>query len=563
MKKLLGFALLGAVGYYLWKNHFARLFQPKDQVKEVLEEVRLKNEIGNDKRAVFLANQVPVSTIGDTPFAGTPLTAMSSPQIMEAKGLTLLPKGGTSSPNPFDRVVAWLNVLALLLAVQTASAAVPIGYNTNIVGVVPSSVSNLTLWLDAQKMSAISGSQVDTWRGLTGVATNAIAGPFYIPNALNGRPALRFYGTNFLGTTTDLFDVTYDTNFTIFIVQQLTNGSPASQISTSVPGGGFPWYSRFHGTDPRWLSVNLGTSFLSDSSSDSTYPTSARGTNTAHVVCYSYDGRRKIFGVNGYEEIEGAFGNSTMIGVLHIGGLPPATSFWMGEIAEVIVYKDALAATNRLGVMKHLMNKWGIIPAPSVVAFDGNSLTIGTGSTQAMSYPLQVADALGKNVITFNLGAVGQTTSNMQNGASTLLDVMFHPARPDNVLVAWEVTNDLFFSPINSSVAAFNNWVNYCNSRRAVGWKLASLTVLGRTNGPATQEADRLLVNAYMRTNDGRFCDRVIDVAGDNRIGDIGDIVGPYFATDAIHLNNAGYSIVATHVVKALRQMGSTNLFAP
>ncbi len=126
MKKILGFALLGAVGYYLWKNHFARLFQPKDQVKEVLEEVRLKNEIGNDKRAVFLANQVPTSTIGDTPYAGVPLTAMCSPQLMEAKGLTLLPKGGTSTPNPFDRVLSWLNVILLLLTVQVAGAAVPL-----------------------------------------------------------------------------------------------------------------------------------------------------------------------------------------------------------------------------------------------------------------------------------------------------------------------------------------------------------------------------------------------------------------------------------------------------
>ena len=109
MKKLLGFLLLGLVGYYLWKNHFARLFQPKDNVTEVLEEVRLKNEIGDNKRGVFLANQMPWASIGDTPYAGIPLTAMSDLQVSVPKSLVLLPKGGNTTSNPFDRVLSWLN----------------------------------------------------------------------------------------------------------------------------------------------------------------------------------------------------------------------------------------------------------------------------------------------------------------------------------------------------------------------------------------------------------------------------------------------------------------------
>ena len=50
LKQLLGFLLLGVVGYYLWKNHFAALFQPKDNVTEALEEVRLKAELDNQTR---------------------------------------------------------------------------------------------------------------------------------------------------------------------------------------------------------------------------------------------------------------------------------------------------------------------------------------------------------------------------------------------------------------------------------------------------------------------------------------------------------------------------------
>ena len=109
LKQLLGFLLLGVVGYYLWKNHFAALFQPKDNVTEALEEVRLKNEIGDNKRGVFLANQIPFATVGDTPYAGTPLTVMNDWQVSEPKRLVLLPKSGNTTSNPFDRVLNWLN----------------------------------------------------------------------------------------------------------------------------------------------------------------------------------------------------------------------------------------------------------------------------------------------------------------------------------------------------------------------------------------------------------------------------------------------------------------------
>jgi hypothetical protein len=129
MKRLIGYAILAVIGYYLWRNHFKRLFQPKDQVKEILEEVQTKNEIGDNKRAVYLANQIPTSTIGDTPYAGTPLTAFTADILRQPKDLQLLPKGGNTSKNPFDRVVAWLNVLVLLgtlAGAGVATAAVPI-----------------------------------------------------------------------------------------------------------------------------------------------------------------------------------------------------------------------------------------------------------------------------------------------------------------------------------------------------------------------------------------------------------------------------------------------------
>lgn len=175
MKRIIGYAILGVIGYYLWRNHFKRLFQPKDQVKEILEEVRTKNEIGDNKRAVYLANQVPTSTIGDTPYAGTPLTAFTADILREPKDLQLLPKGGNTSKNPFDRVVAWLNILVLLgtlAGAGVATAAVPMTTPaTNALG-----EDGWVFWDDFNKPLRRSGVMPDSPTGHRYLLIDSVAG---------------------------------------------------------------------------------------------------------------------------------------------------------------------------------------------------------------------------------------------------------------------------------------------------------------------------------------------------------------------------------------------------
>jgi hypothetical protein len=104
MKQLVGLALFGVLGWYLWKNWFSQLNKNNDPSVLAVEEVELKNEIGDAKRSVQLANEVPFATYGDSPYAGTPLTIFTAPILKSAKPLTYLPKG--SSQNPYDRI-AW------------------------------------------------------------------------------------------------------------------------------------------------------------------------------------------------------------------------------------------------------------------------------------------------------------------------------------------------------------------------------------------------------------------------------------------------------------------------
>jgi hypothetical protein len=100
IKRFLGLAIIAAVIYYVLKN--VRQVRP-DPSEEKQKEVDALQKIGNLKRDAALNAEVPISTLGETPYSGIPLTALVAPQLRKSKGTRLLPKG--AHKNPFDRVL--------------------------------------------------------------------------------------------------------------------------------------------------------------------------------------------------------------------------------------------------------------------------------------------------------------------------------------------------------------------------------------------------------------------------------------------------------------------------
>lgn len=183
---------------------------------------------------------------------------------------------------------------------------------------------------------------------------------------------------------------------------------------------------------------------------------------------------------------------------------------------------------------------------------DGNSLTFGNGSTAGHDYPTVVGTLVTGAVIT-NKGVGGQTTAAMIADASTDIDPLFAAAA---WVVCWEGTNDLFFGA--SAATAYSNLFSYCTSRRAVGFKVCIVTLLPRSDAstPGSFESDRQTVNTSLRMNRLSFADCIADVGGDPRIGDAGDQDDlTYYDGSHVHLNNAGYVIVATSVANAINSV--------
>ena len=183
----------------------------------------------------------------------------------------------------------------------------------------------------------------------------------------------------------------------------------------------------------------------------------------------------------------------------------------------------------------------------AILVCDGNSLTAGQGASNpaTTSYPARLdADAAFSTVTTYNLGVGAQETQDMIDDAASQVDPLYNGA-VDNILVAWEVGNDIFY---NGSVSgAITRFWSYCDARRAVGFKVIIIncpprdqaTDFGDTSGQYNtklQSANSQLADEWMSHADG-----YVDLAADSRFAGYNLT---YYDADKIHYTDAGYQVV-------------------
>lgn len=212
-------------------------------------------------------------------------------------------------------------------------------------------------------------------------------------------------------------------------------------------------------------------------------------------------------------------------------------------------------------------------PATLNIVCDGNSLIRGDGSTLGQNVCVQLAALapLNGQINVTNLGIDGQSTAQMRTN-STDVDGAYVDGKT-NVLILWEGTNSINFSA--TPQGAFNDLKSYCTDRLAKKpWKIIVMTTLPRRNQGATQaqtddynaklaEYNNLLLTGFASMG----ARAVIDVrkAGspfafaDYSLTSFQDAsVTPYWASEGaknIHLNNAGYGLIAGYMAEALQRL--------
>ena len=210
-------------------------------------------------------------------------------------------------------------------------------------------------------------------------------------------------------------------------------------------------------------------------------------------------------------------------------------------------------AFNLNGVLPNILNA---ITENSLIVCDGNSLT--AGGYGGLTYPQLLAATLpmatnGTQVI--NKGVGGQQTSQMIADATTEIDSLYEEDRTC-ILIAWEVGNDIYFN--NDVAAAQIRFAEYCNARRAIGWKVIAITCTPRISftdagQQATYESRLQQANTWMLDNYSSFCDAIVNARQDARLQTVSST---YWNPDNIHLKQSGYEVLMTGIIEAISNLG-------
>jgi hypothetical protein len=220
-------------------------------------------------------------------------------------------------------------------------------------------------------------------------------------------------------------------------------------------------------------------------------------------------------------------GNTTMV---YVGG----------NVSDGPLYPAAAGTGGGIGYWQPY-----ITPTKQFVT-DGNSLVAGyqTGTTINVR-SLVGAGRKWKN--SGNFGVNSQTTTNMIADAVAQIDSLFDSGLQRNVVIPWEITNELFAG--TSVATAMANFKSYCSARKAAGWYVMPITVLPRsTSSGLFTEGNRILCNAELLApeNIGVYWDDVIDLTSDSRFEDKSNTT--YFNADQIHLTELAYTLVGDKI---------------
>ncbi len=216
----------------------------------------------------------------------------------------------------------------------------------------PNSLPNLAAWYSADSVNVGIGTRITAMRDLSGNGRNAVQltdssrQPLLIPNALNGKPVVRFDGINdFLSTGN--FPVPLDQANTFFVVWRASAPNNAGGAQTVFTGsvGGFT--NQF-----RWLTTN----FLETSAGTALNYSRTLPSKTIISTVLFNQGASNVR-ENSVSRISGPSGANQLNGI-NIGTAAAITNFLRGEVAEMLVYNANLTVQQRNEVELYLKAKY-------------------------------------------------------------------------------------------------------------------------------------------------------------------------------------------------------------
>lgn len=414
----------------------------------------------------------------------------------------------------------------------------------------PYDLSALQYWVDAGAITGVADGGALAAADIVDQSANA-RGAFsarvnltYRADAGNGTPAIEFNGTDSYGRSPSF---TLSQPLTVFTVlrrvvadalARFYDGNTVNKVTLAENQSGF-----------KVANIGLqvgGTVSPNDDTVDAGYVTMVEGVYNGASSTIRSNENNSATGNPG----TGGFTNGMIFGTA--GGLN-AGFFSNYQLLECLVFDSTLSAGDKASVREYLTAKHSLVTR-SVLVCDGNSLTSGTGSTGGNTYPAQLHALLGgaSYYRLDNAGVGGQTTQQMTADATTDID----PLR-DNwhipILCALEVGNDIVLNALTGAQAEAN-YATYCGDRQTAGFTVIAMTCFARGGLTGPQETARQDANTLIRANWATYADALCDLDADARLSNPADAT--YFYFDEVHLNNAGYGVIAELVLATLDGMG-------
>jgi hypothetical protein len=409
---------------------------------------------------------------------------------------------------------------------------------------------------DARKGISATATDIDSWADQSGNVANATATTTARPTigtwASDGGVGVSFNGTaNWLAIDGPLAHCQGTQSKTIVALVRATDvsgsrclfgGGGAGSILTALQGVG--GVGNLFTQDAAGAQVSLTTpaSTIITGQDQLIMYVHADGTNAASLWV---DGKRHAIG-DGFPE--GGLTHTHLAIGATLGGGTAGANFWAGVIRHIAGFSGAGGAQ----LYRAACRNW-LGGSHLNVVCDGNSLTLGQGSTGGNTYStylLRNLEYTRGRVGASNLGVGAQTTQQMIADFASQVVPLLRPGS-HNILAAWEIGNDILTNQITPAQAVANYWT-YVDLAVAAGFDVLAFTCAPRADFDGTgtsykapariTEANALVLAGYR----AHGCFDCVDLGSATEAPQLQNTANTNYFADTVHHTNAGYSIVAS-----------------
>jgi prepilin-type N-terminal cleavage/methylation domain-containing protein len=237
-------------------------------------------------------------------------------------------------------------------------------------------IEDLTMWFEATSEKSFENpnpqneERIALWKNINFKLSNRIdvaqatleSKPFYVRNAINNIPALRFDNGQLLtASNVKISEIVSSDQVTVFMVQN--NFSGDNTTST------FGWNSgshRFqsHAQESDRVSIDYGDTNVSGASRVST-PFLTNFLNQNKIITFVKNGSNVVIKINAAilanSSSSSATINTSLSANFSIGKYPPDDNYYFkGYVGEFIVFKKALTDAEISSIETYLSKKWAI-----------------------------------------------------------------------------------------------------------------------------------------------------------------------------------------------------------